>query len=54
MLYEAPLRCQKCGEPIRKKPGAKIPKNCAKCREHEQNTYRAQIKAHRQRKVRGR
>jgi hypothetical protein len=54
MSYEAPIRCQQCGTIIQKKPRAKMPKNCAPCREKDQDSYRAQLKADRKRKVRGR
>lgn len=53
MIYQAPIRCEQCGIPIQKKPKAKMPKYCTPCRESQQNTWKAQLKLDRQRRVRG-
>jgi len=52
MSYEAPLRCQRCGIPIKKKPRAKIPKNCVECRKIQQDAWKDKLKKDRQRRGR--
>jgi hypothetical protein len=53
MSYEAPLRCQRCGLGIRKKPKAKTPKYCASCRLAQQDAWKDDLKNDRQRRARG-
>lgn len=44
-VYQAPLRCVKCGIVIEKKVGAKTPRYCPTCRTQQQNDWRASVRS---------